>query len=178
MAKGKGQIRISSQNNGKSRLSFTQYDLSLRNRSPSIGNRSPSPIGAKQPPNSWTVPLYKKDKGLPGHRRKKSLLHRICQSYTVKRTRTNSWVPDSLTSVSGKIMERVLSGCISGHAREKKVTGNSQHGFAKGKSRLTHLIAFCDKSIGLADDGDQCMTFTSTLARALPPSLTKPPYPS
>lgn len=75
-------------------------------------------------------------------------------------------------------MERVLSGHISGHVREKKVTGNSQHGFAEDKPRLTHLTAFCDKLIGLADEGDQWITFTSTLARVLPLSLTTSPYPS
>lgn len=58
------------------------------------------------------------------------------------------------------------------------MTGNSQHGFANGKSRLTHPIAFCDKLIGLADEGDQWMTCTSTLERVLPPSLTKSPYTS
>lgn len=38
MTKWKGQLWISSQNNGKSRLSFTQYDLGLGNRWPSIRN--------------------------------------------------------------------------------------------------------------------------------------------
>lgn len=58
------------------------------------------------------------------------------------------------------------------------MTGNSQHGFTKGESCLTHLIAFHDKLIGLADEGDQKMTFTLTLARVLPPSLTELLYPS
>lgn len=108
----------------------------------------------------------------------KSLLHQICESYIVKRRHTNSWVPDSLTSVSREITEHVLSGHISRHVRKKKVTGNSQHGFTKGESCLTHLIAFHDKLIGLADEGDQKMTFTLTLARVLPPSLTELLYPS
>lgn len=38
-------------------------------------------------------------------------------------------------------MERVLSEQISEYTKEK-LTGNSQHQFTKGKSRLTNLVAF------------------------------------
>lgn len=37
----------------------------------------------------------------------------------------------------------------------KKVNSSSWHGFTKGKSSLTNLIAFCDKTIGLVNGGRQ-----------------------
>lgn len=50
-------------------------------------------------------------------------------------------------------MERVLSEHISGHRKEKKVTGNSQHGFIKGQSCLANLITSHDKMTAFQDEG-------------------------
>ncbi|CAM5088853.1 unnamed protein product [Eretmochelys imbricata] len=50
-------------------------------------------------------------------------------------------------------MEQVLKESILKHLEERKLIGNSQHGFTKGKACLTNLIAFYDKITGSVDEG-------------------------
>ncbi|CAM4665110.1 unnamed protein product [Caretta caretta] len=50
-------------------------------------------------------------------------------------------------------MEQVLKESILKHLEERKVIRNSQHGFTKGKSCLTSLIAFYDEITGSVDMG-------------------------
>ncbi|CAM5082428.1 unnamed protein product [Natator depressus] len=50
-------------------------------------------------------------------------------------------------------MEQVLRESILKHLEERKVLRNSQHGFTKGKSCLTNLIAFYDEITGSVDEG-------------------------
>jgi len=59
----------------------------------------------------------------------------------------------SLTSIPGKMMEQLILEVIIKQVEEKKVIRSSQHGFSKGKSCLTSLIAFYNGVTGWIDEG-------------------------
>ncbi|KAK4815701.1 hypothetical protein QYF61_006684 [Mycteria americana] len=61
--------------------------------------------------------------------------------------------PVSLTSVPGKIMEKVILRVTEKHLRSKAVIGHSHRGFTRGKSCLTNLVSFYDKVTHLVDQG-------------------------
>lgn len=56
----------------------------------------------------------------------------------------------SLASILGEVVEHIILQSISKCVKDKKVTESSQHGFMKGKSCLTNLIAFCSETTSLS----------------------------
>ena len=61
--------------------------------------------------------------------------------------------PVSLTSVPGKVMERIVLREITRQVWDDQEIRPSQHGFMKGRSCLTNLISFYDPVTCLMDEG-------------------------
>lgn len=70
-----------------------------------------------------------------------------------KKKDSGNYRPIRLTSVFGKIMEKIMMGVIEKHLKDNTVIGYSQHEFMREKSWLTNLILFYGKITNLAGQG-------------------------
>ena len=101
-----------------------------------------------QLPPSWkeanVTPIYKKGKRhIPGNYR-----------------------PVSLTPMAGKCMERLIRDAIMTHMTENDLLSPKQHGFIKGRSCVTQLLAVLDSWTLALDEGGHIDTIYLDFAKA------------
>ncbi|MCG8032216.1 MAG: hypothetical protein JAZ03_08575 [Candidatus Thiodiazotropha taylori] len=70
-----------------------------------------------------------------------------------EKQKPENYRPISLTSVPGKVMEKIIRNAIVQHMTDNNLFNPSQHGFIKGKSCLTQLLEFIEDVSQAIDDG-------------------------
>lgn len=68
-----------------------------------------------------------------------------------KKENPGNYKPVSLTSVPGRVTQQILMEAIFKYIMDKMIR-SCQHGYMRGKSCLTNVIAFCDETTGFADE--------------------------
>ena len=70
------------------------------------------------------------------------------------KSRSENYRPISLTSVPGKIIERLIRDEIVNHMKQNQLFSKSQHGFLAGRPYTTQLLEFLEDSTTALDPGD------------------------
>lgn len=70
------------------------------------------------------------------------------------KTKPENYRPISLTSVPGKLMEKIIRDQLVEHMIENNLFAKSQHGFIFGKSYVTQLLEFLEDVSEELDEGD------------------------
>ena len=65
----------------------------------------------------------------------------------------SNYRPISLTSIPGKLMERILQGAILNHLLENNLIHHTQHGFLPQKSTVSNLIEYMNSITKTLDSG-------------------------
>ena len=71
-----------------------------------------------------------------------------------EKQKPGNYRPISLTSVPGKLMERIIRDAIIQHMNTNNLFSSAQHGFIKGKSCTTQLLEFLEYVSQALDEGD------------------------
>ena len=70
------------------------------------------------------------------------------------KTKPENYRPISLTSVPGKLLERIIRDQLVEHMMVNNLFAKSQHGFISGKSCVTQLLEFLEEVSEALDEGD------------------------
>ena len=82
------------------------------------------------------------------------------------RAKAGNYRPISLTSVIGKILERIIKEQITEHLDRHNLIYDTQHGFRKGRSCTTNLLVYLEDITKLVDDGTPVDAVYLDLAKA------------
>ena len=69
------------------------------------------------------------------------------------KSKAEHYRPISLTSVTGKILERCMRGAIVKHLTSNNLFSTAQHGFLAGKSCVTQILEFMEYITDAIDNG-------------------------
>ena len=61
--------------------------------------------------------------------------------------------PISLTSISCRILEKIMKNTIMNHLIQEKLLSSKQHGFVKGRSTVTQLLNYLDRATEAIAEG-------------------------
>jgi len=82
------------------------------------------------------------------------------------KTNPGNYRPVALTSVCGKMMERIVKEKIVEHLEKNKLIRESQHGFRNNKSCTTNLLEFMEEITAMVDEGKAVDVIFLDLAKA------------